>query len=183
MDRFIVVRIKKQDCVWAPCGLCQCFSLFKLLSCWILIYPAFANSVDPDQLASKKPTDLDLHCLLFSMWIYINNPDQVIWLAENSKRVWHLNLFSRTRVKNSFIQCYNFRWDFKYLLITLFIFFAQKLQLKSLILQTIRYQLNKNHCQISSLITGVRRRANPARTYPSRLSYQLVRITSEKWCL
>ena len=22
---------------------------------------AFANSVDPDQLASKKPTDLDLH--------------------------------------------------------------------------------------------------------------------------
>ena len=22
-----------------------------------------ANSVDPDQLASKKPTDLDLHCL------------------------------------------------------------------------------------------------------------------------
>ena len=25
------------------------------------------NSVDPDQLASKKPTDLDLHCLSFSM--------------------------------------------------------------------------------------------------------------------
>ena len=24
-------------------------------------------SVDPDQLASKKPTDLDLHCLQFSM--------------------------------------------------------------------------------------------------------------------
>ena len=22
-----------------------------------------ANSADPDQLASKKPTDLDLHCL------------------------------------------------------------------------------------------------------------------------
>ena len=33
------------------------------------------------------------------MWIYINNPDQVIWLAENLKRVWHLNLFSRIRVK------------------------------------------------------------------------------------
>ena len=27
----------------------------------------------------KKPTDLDLHC----MWMYINNLDQVIWLAEN----------------------------------------------------------------------------------------------------
>ena len=50
------------------------------LSCWTGIYPAFANSVDPDL---KKPTDLDLHCLPLSMWIYINNLDQVIWLAEN----------------------------------------------------------------------------------------------------
>ena len=32
------------------------------------------------------------------MWIYSKNPDQVIWLAENLKWVWHLNLFSRTRV-------------------------------------------------------------------------------------
>ena len=31
------------------------------------IYLAFANIVDPDQLASKKPTDLDLHCLSFKM--------------------------------------------------------------------------------------------------------------------
>ena len=31
----------------------------------------------------KKPTDLDLHCLPLSMWIYSNNLDQVIWLAEN----------------------------------------------------------------------------------------------------
>ena len=30
----------------------------------------------------KKPTDLDLHCLPFSMRIYSNNPDQVILLAE-----------------------------------------------------------------------------------------------------
>ena len=37
-----------------------------------------ANSADPDQLASKKPNDLDLHCLLFSMLNYINNLDQVI---------------------------------------------------------------------------------------------------------
>ena len=33
------------------------------------------------------------------MWIYSNNPDQVFWLAENLKWAWHLNLFSRTRVK------------------------------------------------------------------------------------
>ena len=46
----------------------------------------------------KKPTDLDLHCLPLSMWIYINSLDQVIWLAENQKWMWHLNLFSRTRV-------------------------------------------------------------------------------------
>ena len=50
----------------------------KLLSCWTQICSAFANSADPDQ----KPTDLDLHCLPLSMWIYINNLDQVIWLAE-----------------------------------------------------------------------------------------------------
>ena len=45
-----------------------------------------------------KPTDLDLHCLPLSMWIYSNNLDQVIWLAKNYKWMWHLNLFSRTRV-------------------------------------------------------------------------------------
>ena len=44
--------------------------------------PAFANSVDQDQLASE-PTDLDLHCLPLSMWMYINNQDEMIWLAEN----------------------------------------------------------------------------------------------------
>ena len=75
--------------------------LMSLLSCWTWIYPAFANSVEPDQLASQKPTDLDLHCLPVSMWIYINNLDQVIWSAENLKRAWHLNLFSRTRVKTT----------------------------------------------------------------------------------
>ena len=48
---------------------------------WTRIYPAFANSVDPDQLA-PKPTDLNLHYLSFSMWICVNNLDQVIWLAE-----------------------------------------------------------------------------------------------------
>ena len=33
------------------------------------------------------------------IWICINNLDQVIWSAENWKCVWHLNLFSMTRVK------------------------------------------------------------------------------------
>ena len=42
------------------------------------IYTAFANSVDPDQLASKKPTDLDLHCLSLSIQIFINTLNQVI---------------------------------------------------------------------------------------------------------
>ena len=49
----------------------------------------------------KKPTDLDLHCLPLSMWYYSKNPDQVIWLAENYKWAWYLNLFSRTRVKKT----------------------------------------------------------------------------------
>ena len=60
---------------------CCCFLLlFFFLKCSFFFYdslfnlvllnsdvPTFANSVDPDQLASKKPTDVDLHCLLFSM--------------------------------------------------------------------------------------------------------------------
>ena len=47
----------------------------------------------------KKPTDLDLHCLPLSIWIYSNNLDQVIWLAESYKWAWYLNLFRRTKVK------------------------------------------------------------------------------------
>ena len=34
-----------------------------------------ANSVDPDQL---KPTDLELHCLSFCMWMCVNKLDQVL---------------------------------------------------------------------------------------------------------
>ena len=47
-------------------------TLFWALTLVLLnqICPAYANSVDPDQLA-------------LSMWIYINNLHQVIWLAEN----------------------------------------------------------------------------------------------------
>ena len=48
----------------------------------------------------KKPADLDLHCLPLSMWLCINNLNQVIWLAENWEWEWPLNLFSMTRVKS-----------------------------------------------------------------------------------
>ena len=44
--------------------------------------------------ALPMPTDLDLHCLSFSIWIYINDLDQVIWLADKTNRVWHHDLFS-----------------------------------------------------------------------------------------
>ena len=64
------------------------------------ICPTFANSTDADQLASSEAKRSNLHCLPFSIWIYINNLNQAIWLAENLKRAEHLNLFSRIRVKD-----------------------------------------------------------------------------------
>ena len=64
----------------------------------ILVYTAFANCVDPDQLASQKPNYLALDCLSLSIQIWFNSLNQVIWLAENLKWVWYLNLFSRRRV-------------------------------------------------------------------------------------
>ena len=44
------------------------------------LYPAFANSVDPDQLASEEAnwSGSALHCLPFSICICMNNLDQVI---------------------------------------------------------------------------------------------------------
>ena len=48
----------------------------------------------------KRPTDLDLHCLPFSMWIYINNLAQAIWLAENWKWTWHFLYSAWQRLKN-----------------------------------------------------------------------------------
>ena len=37
---------------------------------------------------------MDLHCMSLSMWLFINKLNQVIWLAENWKWAWYLNLFS-----------------------------------------------------------------------------------------
>ena len=42
---------------------------------------------------------LNLHCLPFSIWIYINYLDQGIWMAENYKWVCYLNLSIIRRVK------------------------------------------------------------------------------------
>ena len=41
------------------------FQLTRILDsgCWYQLTYLMPNSVDPDQLASSKPTDLDLHCL------------------------------------------------------------------------------------------------------------------------
>ena len=50
--------------------------------CWTRIYPVFANSVDPDQLASSE-ANWSGSALFAIMWLYSNNPDQVIRLAEN----------------------------------------------------------------------------------------------------
>ena len=44
-----------------------CFFTFGRLNSDIY---CFANGVDPDQLASKKPTDLDLNCLLLYVNLY-----------------------------------------------------------------------------------------------------------------
>ena len=54
---------------------------------------------------SKKPLDLDLHCLPLSMWIYINNMDEIIWWAENLKMAWHPYLFSWTRDRHPAFDC------------------------------------------------------------------------------
>ena len=42
--------------------------------CVCINCPAFANSVDPDQFASQKPTDLDLYCFSLSMWNLFQQP-------------------------------------------------------------------------------------------------------------
>ena len=39
------------------------FPVFILLTCRIPAISSVENTVDPGQLASKKPADLELHCL------------------------------------------------------------------------------------------------------------------------
>ena len=45
---------------------------FQFLFSYFLTLVLLNQDVDPDQLASKKPTDLDLHCLSLSIQICIN---------------------------------------------------------------------------------------------------------------
>ena len=45
-----------------------------------LINKQSGNSVDPDQLASEKPTDLDLHCIV----------ENSVDLDQSASKVWSL---------------------------------------------------------------------------------------------
>ena len=67
--------------------------------------PTFANSVDPDL---KKPSDQDLHCLSFSLWIWTKTLYDVIRLADSQKWVWLIKLFSRIRINKSSATVYVF---------------------------------------------------------------------------
>ena len=77
----------------------------KPWSCWTWICPAFANSRSRSVGFWRSQLIWYLHFLSFSMWTDINNLDQVIWLAKNLKWVWHLNLFSMTRVNDAHVIC------------------------------------------------------------------------------
>ena len=60
-----------------------CMSL-KLWPCWTQIFPAFANSLDPDQLTSEEANwPGSVLFVIKYVWICIINLNQVIWLAEN----------------------------------------------------------------------------------------------------
>ena len=51
----------------------QLYNVILILLLLNTTCPVLANSVDPDQMASEKPTDPDLHCLSLNMWISIKN--------------------------------------------------------------------------------------------------------------
>ena len=64
--------------------ICIClFDPCKALNFTTSAEPGYALSLQTVYIQIQKPTDLDLHCLSLSMWIYSTNPDQVIWLTEN----------------------------------------------------------------------------------------------------
>ena len=63
------------------------------LSCWTRIYPTFANSVDPDQLASEEA---NWSALFAIKYVKLYKQSGSSWLEIRSG--WHLNLFSMTRV-------------------------------------------------------------------------------------
>ena len=70
------------------------------LSCWTWIYPAFANSVDPDQLASEEAnwSESALFAIKFANLYQKPGLSNLIgWKLEVG--VVHLNLFSLTKLK------------------------------------------------------------------------------------
>ena len=65
-------------------NICYCRLKWTLYEMWSSPSPAEPGYTLQIQISwlLKKSTDLDLHCLPLSMWIYINNLDSVIWLAD-----------------------------------------------------------------------------------------------------
>ena len=61
--------------------------------------PTFANSVDPDQMASEEAIWSGSTLFSFSLWIWTKILFDVIWLADIQKWVWLIKLFSRMKVK------------------------------------------------------------------------------------
>ena len=59
------------------------FEWFQPLSCWACIYPAFANSVDPHQLASSEANWSGCALLAIKYVNLYQKLNQVIWMAEN----------------------------------------------------------------------------------------------------
>ena len=64
--------------------------------------PTFANSVDPDQMASEEAI-WSGSTLSFSLWICTKTLYDVIWLADSQKWVWLIKLFNRIRVNWTYI--------------------------------------------------------------------------------
>ena len=103
--RALLPLFKKKNCKLPQRGLFCCKRKFIRVKCFnpSPAEPGHALPLQTLQIQIswllKKPTDLDLYCLPFSMWNYMNIFDKLIWLAENWKWAWHLNLFSMTRIK------------------------------------------------------------------------------------
>ena len=63
-DNHMYALNKTQVSALGPLGplVIQCIGRIPVLSILFIVYIQKENSVDPDQLASEKPANLDLHC-------------------------------------------------------------------------------------------------------------------------
>ena len=70
-----------------------------------MIYPAFANSADPDQLASSE-ANWSGSAQFAIMWICSNNPDQVVafedanWSGSALFAIQYVNLYQQSGSRN-----------------------------------------------------------------------------------